>query len=100
MTSIDKLLFMVSRYGVGDGHCKGCMHLKHYWRGNTSCYKCEIYGTSHSVATDWKASNPACGKFNAPCEEIDVYKTIRHCVEHTDIDGQLELFSGKGGEKK
>ena len=54
-------LAMHARYGATPGkRCRTCDRLmRHEHKHNY--YKCTLYGTSDSAATDWRLSYPACG---------------------------------------
>lgn len=76
-----KILTMYLHFGklVNGKTCKDCCHLKKFgWRGK-NYYKCQIYGTSNSEATDWRLYYPACGAFNVVAlEKRDLYKDQWH----------------------
>lgn len=91
-----KIHAMHKLYGTEWGkYCKDCSHLisgewhdKHY-------HKCELYGLSHSEATDWRLSWIACGKFNVPVDTDHVkpvYKALphKHEPEHP-LEGQMDI---------
>lgn len=60
-----KIQAMHKRFGACTGLlCRDCEHLiSGTYRGRRFC-KCELYGLSHSEATDWRLANPACGMYN------------------------------------
>ena len=63
---------MHETYGITEGEtCKNCVDFIHIRPGQNIYRKCKRFGISHGPATDWKASYPACGKFqeNRP-EEV------------------------------
>lgn len=65
---------MYEFFGKIDNVCANCCHLL----GDTGCYrKCEVYGVSHSEATDWALSWQACGLFNQPVPTRDLYKELK-----------------------
>ena len=60
-----KIDAMHERFGtVGCVQCKDCTHLISGNWHDRRYHKCELYGLSHSEATDWRLSYPACGMFN------------------------------------
>ena len=76
-----------------DKTCGDCRHLKHIQVGKRSVYKCECYGISGSVATDWKKSYVACKNFNKakpkePVSGMGVTRAKRNKI----VDGQLNIM--------
>ncbi len=55
---------MIARYGPGpEGkRCKTCKHLT-YTLANKKFFKCLLYGNTASVATDWRCTQEACGRY-------------------------------------
>lgn len=92
MTANDKIAYMHSRFGKYDGEmCKECQHYIRFLYHDRYLLKCEVYGLSHSEATDWRASNTACGLFNQETEYRDVYKDrARGRVATPRIDEALD----------
>ena len=106
----DKVARIRSVYGSGpDGkRCKTCAWLVYHMRDRT-WYKCRVYGTSHSDATDWCLSNPACGMYAE--EETELPKDFRTVMEiyrrvppprprEPEIEGQIsmeEIINSQGG---
>ena len=75
MTAKDKIAYMHARFGERVGEkCKDCQHCLRCKIGNKVLRKCEVYGVSLSEATDWRASNTACGLFNVDTEYRAIYK--------------------------
>lgn len=55
---------MRRRFGASDAQCRTCKHLiSAEWHGKIY-HKCELYGISRSVSTDWRLSEKACGMYN------------------------------------
>lgn len=74
MKSADKIAFMHDYYGVCDEHkCKECDHFERWQAGNKRVRKCNVYGVTSSVATDWNASFAACGAFNRDVTEKNLF---------------------------
>lgn len=71
-----------------DHMLSGEYHDKHY-------YKCIVYGCTHSEATDWRKSYPACGLIGEPFPEHD--KRIVDVLKHDrvrkveQVEGQMEI---------
>ena len=62
-----KIAAMHKRFGMcGALQCRGCCHLISGEWHDRRYHKCEIYGLSHSEATDWRLSWRACGMYNVP----------------------------------
>lgn len=76
--------------------CSDCEHLlsgeyheKHY-------YKCSVYGCSHSEASDWRKSYPACGLIGKAFPEednriIDILKRNPIQKHEEQIEGQISI---------
>ena len=111
MNRQEKVARIQSVYGKGpDGkNCKNCAWLVCHMR-DRAWYKCRVYGTSHSDATDWCLSNPACGMYTEEETKLpkdfrtvtEIYKHKRYTypVQHPrepEIEGQIsmeELLNG------
>lgn len=83
-------------FGCAEG--KKCRECSHFLRGehHDKIYqKCEVYGISHSEATDWAQKWPACGLFGKPYTGPEVMalrpRGKAKKVEET-LEGQLSLF--------
>ena len=88
MKKIDLMHSMFGR--TAEKKCKDCSHFKSIEFSRTY-YKCEVYGLSHSEATDWRVNYPACGLFNKFTSYEDVYKSAKS--DNTAIpEGQMSLF--------
>lgn len=62
-----KITAMHKRFGTcGVLQCRDCCHLISGDWHDRRYHKCEIYGLSHSEATDWRLSYQACGMYNVP----------------------------------
>jgi len=95
MKSAEKIAFMHDYFGKAEGYkCKDCMHLIKGHYHNLLLKKCEVYGMSHSVATDWNVTFDACGCFNKETDLEDLYKTRRHSPEKKDfaLNGQMSIL--------
>lgn len=60
-----RLGVMHQRHGAAiDGStCGGCDHLVAPQHGARRHFKCALFGSTRSEATDWRAKWPACGRF-------------------------------------
>lgn len=86
---------MRKHFGESDGRCKNCSHFKTYQVGNKTVFKCEVYGVTHSTASDWRKSYPACGMFNKEWNGIEmmrIFNATKEQKEDVQIDGQISLF--------
>ena len=94
MTSAEKIAFMHHYFGEDDAgrRCRDCIYFERWLVGDTKIVrKCRVYGISHSEATDWKASFPACGCINKDTDYSNLYKTITTSKYKVELQGQLEL---------
>lgn len=91
-----KIELMVELFGV---HipltcCKECNHLLVFEYHDRTYRKCDVYGLSHSRATDWAGRWLACGMFNKEYDGKPVYKVrFTERPEEVQIEGQIGLFS-------
>ena len=79
-------------FGIGDGYCKGCIHLI----DQPGCYKkCKVYGNTGSEAKDWAQKWPACGlkdkPYNGDRAIIEVIMHEKKKAQNSQIDGQMTL---------
>ena len=91
-----KIAAMHKRFGTcGVLRCKDCDHLISGEWHDRRYHKCELYGLSHSEATDWRLSYHACGMYNVPQDMdrwVPLMKQIHHGVKaEPPIDGQVGL---------
>ena len=86
-----KIMAMYDMFGRVKNVCGNCCHLK----GDKGEYrKCEVYGISHSAATDWALGWQACGAFNLiSVRERNLYKSLPRKIEFHDepLEGQMEM---------
>lgn len=59
-----KLELMHFYFGKGEGQCKDCSHLQAGRYHDKMLRKCDVYGMTHSEASDWALKYPACGMKN------------------------------------
>lgn len=93
-----KIHAMHKRYGIDwENTCKGCSHLISGEWHDKRYHKCELYGMSHSEATDWRLSWIACGQFNVSVDTDKmnpVYLTLSHRREpEPQLEGQMHFSS-------
>lgn len=91
-----KIAAMHKRFGTcGVLRCKDCEHLIGGKYRDRQYYKCELYGLSHSEATDWRLANQACGMYNVP-QDMDRWVPLLEQIKHGNrneppIKGQVTL---------
>ena len=63
--ALKRSLALVARYGSGPegARCGTCAHFRKFDYHDQRYAKCDLYGISHSEATDWRAKWAACGKY-------------------------------------
>jgi hypothetical protein len=60
---------LLQLHGITEGKkCKDCDLCYRYQQSKT-WYKCSLFSTSGTVATDWRANWQACGKFKKETDE-------------------------------
>lgn len=94
-----KIFAMHKRFGTcGVFRCKDCDHLIGGKYHDKQLYKCELYGLTHSEATDWRLSYQACGMYNMPQNMdrwVPMIEQIRHAPKGQEppIEGQIDFSS-------
>ncbi len=59
-----KIGLMREKFGACDGHrCKECSNFVTGKYNDMTLRKCQVYGLTHSEASDWAGKWPACGMF-------------------------------------
>lgn len=91
-----KIDAMHRRFGVCILHkCKDCDHLISGRYHDHIYHKCELYGLTHSEATDWRLSYQACGMYNMPVDMDRVtpmiYQIRRSPKPDIPINGQVRF---------
>ena len=91
--AIRKIDLMHRIFGIADGHtCRECSNLvKGKYHNRTLC-KCQVYGMTHSEATDWAGRWQACGAFNREISGKPVMREVRperKKDDNTPIEGQI-----------
>lgn len=96
--AVRKIDLMHQFFGNGEGVCKDCNHfLRVRYRGK-AYRKCEVYGLTHSEASDWNASFPACGLFNNEYGGRNVIAFVtperKKEIDNEPLEGQIDLLGG------
>jgi hypothetical protein len=89
--AITKIEAMHKHFGKKEGFkCGNCCNLIKK-QENRTYYKCQVYGCSASIATDWVKKWTACGMFDMKVEQNEHRAlSIRQEVEEP-IDGQIKI---------
>jgi hypothetical protein len=97
-----KLAAMHRAYGTDPLHkCGTCGNLTRNTY-NRVYFKCEIYGNSSSVATDWAMSWAACGMYNKPLPAYQrtMINILKHAKRKSEVyeraEGQMDIFDMEG----
>lgn len=94
---VRKIELMHQLFGVGEGRCCECSHFVEGQYMSKNLKKCEIYGLTHSEATDWAKRWTACGLKNKETPHQDIIRTVRAenkkdaVAEQYTLDGQIEM---------
>lgn len=92
--TIRKIDLMHREFGFSPSHkCKTCDHFLHGQYHSRYLSKCEVYGCTHSEASDWSGRYDACGMYNREYHGGDIIRLVRQgAAPNTPIDGQENLF--------
>lgn len=86
--AVRKIDLMHQMFGTADGKCGECDHLIEGRYHDRMLRKCEVYGLTHSEASDWAKRWKACGLFNKETNHKNVIRLVR--AERVQLTGQLE----------
>ena len=97
-----KIALMHEMFGKNEKYCCAeCDHFRKIYYHDKTYRKCEVYGLTRSEATDWKASNVACGL--APDKTYMGRNIVEMVTPHKDanepINGQMSINDYLGGEQ-
>lgn len=89
-----KIAMMHKMFGLEPGHtCGDCVNLACGQFGSRIRYKCMVYGWTHSEASDWAKSWPACRMFGHEYSGRPVIELRETQKEpETPLEGQLDLL--------
>lgn len=91
-----KIAKMHQMFGLKPGYtCGDCVNLACGQFGSRIRYKCIVYGWTHSEASDWTKSWPACKMFGHEYIGRPVIELQKD--PETPMDGQMDLL-GEGPE--
>ena len=88
-----KIAAMHRLFGTKEGLCRDCDHLIGGKYHNKQYYKCELYGVTHSEATDWRLSYQACGMYNIQtwANPEPIIDTLKRSPKDVTVDGQFRM---------
>lgn len=97
--NLKKQYLMYDLFGRCNGRtCGECSNFVSGRYHNKILRKCQVYGLSHSEATDWAKSCPACGMFNREWSGRKIIEQKKHFSNfrpEEPIEGQMDLFGGE-----
>lgn len=93
---IRKIELMHKLFGTADGKCRDCCHfISGEYQSIRNLKKCEIYGMTHSSASDWAQRYNACGLFNKETNHRNVIRLVKSrvpAVQNEDVlEGQIRI---------
>lgn len=92
--TIRKIDLMHREFGFSPGNkCKTCDHFLHGQYRSRMLSKCEVYGLTHSEASDWSGRHDACGMYNKEYQGNNIIRLVRgYPTPPEEIQGQETLF--------
>ena len=76
-----------------DNKCKTCSNLYKYTHSR-SYYKCDVWGYSASISSDWRCGYVACGMYNKEYTGNKIKDYVKHSKKpktEEQIEGQIKL---------
>lgn len=95
MSVTRKIDAMHERYGTYPALCRDCDHCITGRYHDRRLSKCELYGMTHSEASDWRKSYVACGMFNQIPEDYDTFIPIIEQIKRAPRKGREPEISGQ-----
>lgn len=96
--AVRKIELMYRQFGKRVGHtCGMCAHLLSGRYHDKVYRKCEVYGLTHSEASDWAKRWTACGMFNREYTGRPIINLVRPERKTTDtvldepLEGQMKM---------
>ena len=93
--AVRKIGLMHQLFGVASGRCGDCFHFVQGQYRSKVLRKCEVYGFTHSEASDWAKRWTACGLFNQETQSENIIRLVRRANQTNDfpseLDGQMEM---------
>lgn len=89
-----KIDLMYREFGRSPGNkCRDCSNFVHGRYRSRTLSKCDVYGCTHSEASDWSGRYEACGCFNREWKGNDIIRMVRgYPAPVPECDGQESLF--------
>lgn len=90
-----KIDLMHKLFGKNHAHkCEECSHFHSGRYHDRTLFKCDVYGLTHSEASDWRKSYLACGLFNQPYSGRNIIRLATPDTKTDDgpLEGQIKLF--------
>ena len=99
--ALRKIELMYREFGKCPGNkCKTCSNFVHGRYRSRVLSKCDIYGCTHSEASDWSGRYEACGMFNKEWSGNNIIHLVSGTPKvRSEIDGQESMFGGENNEK-
>lgn len=94
-----KIELMHKLFGAAEGQkCKDCCHFLTGRYHDRIYHKCEVYGLTHSDASDWRNGFQACGLFNQLTDRNNIIRLAERDTVPREPDepipGQMDLLGG------
>lgn len=95
--ALRKIALMYKLFGKCYGHtCRECSNLVKGRYHDRILTKCEVYGLTHSEASDWAGRWQACGMFNREWDKQPVIRKVvtereRQETDNTQLEGQIGM---------
>lgn len=95
---VRKIDIMHRHFGTSNHICGECSNLVCGRYHDRILRKCEVYGLTHSEASDWAKRWEACGMFNKEYTGRPIIETVKkgQKVSEQPINGQSSLFVDGG----
>lgn len=99
MATIRKLELMHRQFGVCEGKtCGTCTNFVQGRYRSMNLKKCQVYGLTHSEASDWAKRWQACGCYNKEWTGEDIIQLVKHAPRPkgpiAECEGQESMFGG------
>ena len=94
--AIRKIDLMHRLFGIADGKCGNCCHFVQGRYHDRILRKCEVYGLTHSEASDWAKRWQACGLFNKETTATNIIANVRS-ENRKNEPPQITVLDGQTG---
>lgn len=96
--ALRKIALMHRIFGVSDGHvCRECSNFVQGRYHDRVLRKCQVYGLTHSEASDWAGRWQACGMFNKLWDKQPIIKEVKPTrtkqedAQRLPLEGQMSM---------